>query len=65
MIYSEKELDDLDLILLSLNRRCITFDMFYGPCKKIIYEYSLKELIPYLNTDYEPLVYWRYSLGRD
>jgi hypothetical protein len=29
---------------------------------KILYVYSLENLIPYLNTEFEPIVYWRYSL---
>jgi hypothetical protein len=29
---------------------------------KLIYEYSLTDLIPFLNTEYEPLVHWRHSL---
>jgi hypothetical protein len=29
----------------------------------LIYECSLEQLIPYLNTDFEPIVYWRYSLS--
>ena len=32
--------------------------LFYN----ILYNYSLERLIPYLNTEFEPIVYWRYSL---
>jgi hypothetical protein len=31
---------------------------------KLIYELSLEQLIPYLNTEFEPIVYWRYSLNK-
>lgn len=30
----------------------------------IIYSKTLEELIPYLNTEFEPIVVWRYSLGK-
>jgi hypothetical protein len=35
------------------------YDVLY----KTIYEYSLVELVPYLNTELEPIIYWRYSLS--
>ena len=31
----------------------------------LIYVYTLEGLIPYLNTEFEPIVYWRYSVGKD
>ena len=30
----------------------------------IIYFKTLEELIPYLNTEFEPIVVWRYSLEK-
>jgi hypothetical protein len=30
----------------------------------IIYSKTLEELIPYLNTEFEPIVVWRYSLEK-
>ena len=31
----------------------------------LIYFYSLIDLISYIGTDYEPIVVWRYSVGKD
>jgi hypothetical protein len=36
------------------------FTVFYN----IVYRYNLEQLIPYLNSEFEPIIYWRYSLGK-